>query len=78
MIKITALYGDVDKIYNVSGNSVQRTGNLFLGESLNNIYVYQFDKIAQQEDMEYVSTLDLGGRKVRPGDILPVDRMATR
>ena len=72
--KITALYGDVDKIYNVSGNSVQRTGNLFLGESLNNIYVYQFDKIAQEEDMEYVATLDLGGRKVRPGDILPVDR----
>ena len=72
--KITALYGDVDKIYNVSGNSVQRTGNLFVGESLNNIYVYEFDKIAQQEDMEYVATLDLGGRKVRPGDILPVDR----
>ncbi|MBR1809259.1 MAG: TonB-dependent receptor [Paludibacteraceae bacterium] len=72
--KITALYGDVDKIYNVSGNSVQRTGNLFIGESLNNIYVYQFDKIAQEEDMEYVATLDLGGRKVRPGDILPVDR----
>ena len=72
--KITALYGDVDKIYNVSGNSVQRTGNLFLGESLNNIYVYEFSKIAQEEDMEYVSTLDLGGRKVRPGDILPVDR----
>ena len=72
--KITALYGDVDKIYNVSGNSVQRTGNLFVGESLNNIYVYQFDKIAQEEDMEYVATLDLGGRKVRPGDILPVDR----
>lgn len=72
--KIISLYGDADYIYNVSGNSVQRTGNLFVGESLNNIYVYQFDKIAQEEDMEYVATLDLGGRKVRPGDILPVDR----
>lgn len=72
--KITKLYGDVTSIYNVSGNSIQRTGNLFVGESLNNIYVYQFDKIAQEEDMEYVESLDLCGHRVRPGDILPVDR----
>ena len=74
--KITKLYGDVDVIWNMGGwtnAEIQRTGNLFLGESINSIYVLKFDKIAQQEDMERVADMNFGGRTVRPGDILPVD-----
>jgi len=74
--KITKLYGDVNAIYNrggFTGVEVQREGNLFLGESLNNIFVYKFDKIVQVEDMDRVSQIDFGGRTVQPGDILPVD-----
>jgi hypothetical protein len=74
--KITKLYGDVNAIYNKGGYTgveIQREGNLFLDESLNSIYVYKFDKIAQESDMDRISEMDFGGRIVRPGDILPVD-----
>lgn len=75
--KITKLYGDVTERYNYGGFTgvdIQREGNLFLGESINNIYVYKFEKIAQAEDMERVGQMDLGGRLVRPGDVLPLDQ----
>jgi TonB-dependent starch-binding outer membrane protein SusC len=75
--KITKLYGGVTEIYKLGGysnNEIQREGNLFVGESLNNIYVYKFDKIAQESDMDYVKSLQLGSRVVRPGDVLPLDR----
>jgi TonB-linked SusC/RagA family outer membrane protein len=75
--KITKLYDNMDVLYKLGGysnNEIQREGNLFVGESINNIYVYKFDKIAQDEDMNYVNSLDLGSRIVKPGDILPLDR----
>lgn len=75
--KIVELYDGVQEIYSLGGwsnNEIQRTGNLFVGQSVNSIYVYQFDRIVQQEDMDYVQTLDLGGRIVQPGDMLPKDR----
>ncbi len=75
--KITKLYGDVPAIYNkggFTGVEIQREGNFFLGESLNSIYVYKFDKIAQEADMDRVAGMELGGRIVRPGDVLPLDR----
>lgn len=75
--KITKLYGDVTEIYNLGGysnNEIQREGNLFLGQPLNNIYVYKFDRIVQESDMDYVKTLNLGSRIVKPGDILPLDK----
>jgi len=75
--KITKLYGDVTEIFNLGGysnNEIQREGNLFLGQSLNTIYVYKFDRIVQEKDMDYVNSLDLGSRIVKPGDILPIDR----
>jgi TonB-linked SusC/RagA family outer membrane protein len=74
--KVTRLYGDVNAIYNkggFTGVEIQREGNYFVGQSVNSIYVMKFDKIAQQSDMDYVSTLDLGGRTIRPGDIMPKD-----
>jgi hypothetical protein len=74
--KVTKLYGDVTSIYNLGGFTgveIQREGNYFVGQSVNSIYALKFDKVAQQSDMDYVATLDLGGRTVRPGDILPKD-----
>ncbi|MDR1601394.1 MAG: TonB-dependent receptor [Tannerella sp.] len=74
--KITKLYGDVDAIWNRGGYTtveISRTGNLFLDESINNIYVYKFDRIAQESDMDYIRSLDLADRIVEPGDILPKD-----
>ncbi|RAV28020.1 SusC/RagA family TonB-linked outer membrane protein [Sinomicrobium soli] len=75
--KITKLYGDANAIYNrggFTGNEIQRDGNLFLGESLNSIYAYEFDRIIQPEDMDYVNSLDLLGKELQPGDILPRDQ----
>lgn len=75
--KVTALYGDTKAIYNKGGYTgveIQRTGNLFLGESLNSVYSYKFDKIAQQSDMARIKDMDFAGRTVHPGDILPVDK----
>jgi TonB-linked SusC/RagA family outer membrane protein len=74
--KITKLYGSVDAIYNYGGFTgvdIQREGNLFLGKSLNSIYTYKFEKIAQQSDMDRIKDIDYGGRTIRPGDIIPVD-----
>ncbi|WP_170122747.1 TonB-dependent receptor [Mucilaginibacter oryzae] len=74
--RITKLYGNVDAIYNYGGFTgvdIQRQGNLFLGKSLNSIYTYKFEKIAQQSDMDAIKGVDYGGRTIRPGDIIPVD-----
>lgn len=70
---VDALYGNVDAIYNIYYNGIQRTGNLFVGESLNTVYSYKFHKICQQEDMDYVNGIDYGGKIVQPGDMIPVD-----
>ncbi len=75
--KITKLYGNVDAIYNYggfSGTEIQREGNFFLGQSLNTIYMLEFDRIIQESDMEYVNSLDLSGKTLKPGDILPKDQ----
>jgi hypothetical protein len=77
--EITKLYQDVTAIYNFggfSGSDIQRTGNFFLGESLNSIYMWEFDRIIQEEDMDYVNSLELPGKTLRPGDILPKDQQS--
>lgn len=77
--EITKLYGDVDAIYSFggfTGTDIQRTGNFFLGESLNTIYMWEFDRIIQESDMDYVNGLTLPGKTLRPGDILPKDQQA--
>ncbi len=72
--KILKLYDDQDVIWN--GGVTGREGHLFVDESLNSIYAYELDKIAQVEDMAYVNSLKRieGGYKIRPGDYLPADR----
>ena len=74
--KVTELYSDVDAIYNKGGYTgveIQPTGNLFLGEPVNSIYLYKFRKIAQQSDIDAIKDIDFGGRTIRPGDIIPED-----
>lgn len=75
--EVTKLYGNVDAIYNFggyTGTEIQRTGNFFLGESVNTIYMWEFDRIVQQDDMDYVNSLSLPGKTLQPGDILPKDQ----
>jgi len=74
---ITQLYGDVNAIYafgGFTGTDIQREGNFFLGESLNTIYMWEFDRIIQESDMDYVNGLTLPGKELQPGDILPKDQ----
>lgn len=74
--KIKKLFADVDVIWKKGGwtnSDIEREGNLFVGESLNSIYTYKFDRIIQESDMDYVNSLDLQGRVLEPGDILPLD-----
>lgn len=76
---ITKLYGDVDAIYSFggfTGTDIQREGNFFLGQSLNTIYMWEFDRIIQEDDMEYVNSLTLPGKTLKPGDILPKDQQS--
>lgn len=73
--KVTKLFGDATEIYSLGGysnNEIQRTGNFFLGESVNTVYVFQYDGIAQQGDD--LTSVDYGSRTVQPGDIKIKDR----
>ena len=75
--KIIKLDGQAQEIYNLGGytnNEIQSEGNLFVGQPLNTIYMYLFDRIVQESDMDYVNSLELSSRMVQPGDILPLDR----
>ncbi|HTF30110.1 MAG TPA: TonB-dependent receptor [Flavitalea sp.] len=77
--EITKLYQGVDAIYNFggfTGADIQKTGNFFLGESLNTIYMLEFDRIIQQKDMDYVNSLQLPGKTLQPGDMLPKDQQS--
>lgn len=75
--KITKLYANVPAIYNkggFTGVEIQRTGNFILGQSLNSVYSYKFEKIAQESDMPSLAGMNFNGRTVHPGDIVPVDK----
>ncbi|MFZ4862927.1 SusC/RagA family TonB-linked outer membrane protein [Sphingobacterium sp. Mn56C] len=70
--KVKSLMDGLDVIWN--GGITSREGNLFVGQSLNNLYSFKFDKIAQQADMDRIGQMTFyNGRTVRPGDILPKD-----
>lgn len=77
--KVTKLYDDVDAIYAFGGftnNEIQREGNFFVGQSINTIYMWEFDRILQEKDQEYIDALNLTntGKQLEPGDILPKDQ----
>lgn len=74
--KIIKLDGEANEIYSLGGysnNEIQTEGNLFVGQSLNTLYMYKFGRIVQESDMDYVNTLQLSSRIVQPGDVLPLD-----
>lgn len=71
--KITKISGDNSPRYafgGFTGTEIQRTGNLIMGQSVNSIYVYEFDGIMQEGE---TSDVDYGS-PVRPGDIKVKDR----
>ena len=66
--EVTKLYGDVDKI--LSGG---RTGNIFIGESLSNIYTYKAGGIANESNRNLWDGIDYNGRTIGLGDLFPLD-----
>ena len=72
--EVTKLYGDNDYVLNYDGDrNLQKTGNLFIGESRNTIYIWKTGGIAQESDMERLNQIDWAGRDVNPGDLYPLD-----
>ncbi|MDR2475106.1 MAG: SusC/RagA family TonB-linked outer membrane protein, partial [Bacteroidales bacterium] len=72
--KVTKLYGNVEAVYNYNTTyqTLGKTGNLFLGESRNSIFILKSGGIAQQEDMARLNQIQFG-RNVNPGDLYPLD-----
>lgn len=74
--KVTKLFGNAP-IYNrggYTGTQIQRTGNFFVGQPVNNIYALKFLKIAQVSDTSKLNPKAFGGHLVGAGDIVPVDK----
>lgn len=73
--KIKSLYGGVDRLLNVPTESSvpDRSGNLFVGEALHNIYCYKFGGIANEDNRDLWEGIDYRGRTVGLGDIFPLD-----
>lgn len=67
--KVTELYGDVDYIL----NGTSRTGNIFIGESLSNIYTYKCGGIANEDNRELWENVDFNGRTIELGDLFALD-----
>lgn len=68
--KITKLYGNVDHIYNGDNN---RTGNLFIGESLNNLYCLKAGGIANESNRAEWDGKNFNGRTIGLGDLYALD-----
>ncbi len=66
--EITQLYGGLEYI-----KSGGRTGNLFVGQPLNNIYTYKFGGIANENNRELWEGIDFNGHTVQLGDLFPLD-----
>lgn len=73
--KIKRLYGGINRLLNVPTESSvpDREGNLFVGETLHNIYCYKFGGIANENNRDLWEGIDYRGRTVGLGDIFPLD-----
>ena len=67
--KVKKLYGGVTEIL----NGLERTGNIFIGESLSNIYTYKAGGIANEDNRELWENIDYNGRTVGLGDLFVLD-----
>lgn len=70
---VKKLYGSATEIYNLYENSVQREGNLFLGQSLHTIYTYVSGGIAQESNRAEWQGLNFNGKTVGLGDLFAKD-----
>lgn len=71
--EVTQLFVDTKAIYNIDGDrNVGKEGNLFIGESRNNIYCWRTGGIAQVYDMDRLKEINFP-RTVNPGDLYPED-----
>lgn len=66
--EVKKLYGTTDRI--LSGG---RTGNLFVGESLNNLYTLRAGGIANEHNRSQWEGIDYNGRTVELGDLYALD-----
>ncbi|ASZ13255.1 TonB-dependent receptor [Chitinophaga pendula] len=71
--RVTRLYGDLTAIYNLNENSIQREGNVFLGQSLHTIYTLVSGGIAQEWNRKEWEGLNYNGKTVGLGDLFARD-----
>ncbi len=67
--EVNKLYDNVREIY----NGTDREKNIFLNESLNNIYTYKSGGIAQESNRELWEGINYSGKNVSPGDLFALD-----
>ena len=72
--KVTKLHGNVERIL----NGTERTGNIFLNESLNSIYALKCGGIATEENRAQWQGLNYNGKNVELGDLFALDQNGDR
>ncbi len=68
--KVNKLHGGVKRIL----NGTERTGNIFLGESLNSIYTLKCGGIATEANRDQWEGLNYNGKNVGLGDLFALDQ----
>lgn len=74
---VKKLYDGTQGIYYIPDTNTGirgRTGHYIVGESVNSIYAFEYDKICQESDMSRVNGITFNKSVVKPGDILPKDK----
>lgn len=70
---VNKLYENLDVIYNIEDNNIQREGNIFLNHSLNTIYTYKSGGVAQEWNRSEWQGIDYNGKTVELGDLFVRD-----
>ena len=68
--KVNKLHGDVERIL----NGTERTGNIFLNESLNSIYTLKCGGIATEANRHQWEGINYNGKNVEVGDLFALDQ----
>ncbi|SDE05530.1 TonB-linked outer membrane protein, SusC/RagA family [Mucilaginibacter pineti] len=70
---VKQLYGTATEIYNISGSTIQREGNLFINQPLHGIYTLRSGGIAQESNRSQWDGLNYNGKTVGLGDLFALD-----
>lgn len=70
---VKQLYGNAQQIYNISGSTIQREGNLFVNQPLHGIYTLRSGGIAQESNRAEWQGLNYNGKTVGLGDLFALD-----